>query len=614
VRPLLPAVLLIALNASAQYVPPVPKTITGERALNRRGDIPLPSSKQQWIRAKSAHFVTLSGASPRRTQQIIDQLETAAAALRQIDPIFAAEGEPIRLILFARSRDAAPYFDLLLGNRSAGVFLVGPDGSGTMLVDASRPFADRTVLHELVHNLLANSGTHLPLWLEEGLAEYYSTAVVSGNAVHFGDPIADRLSTLHSRPLIPVTDVFEMKAGSELSSSAFFYAEAWAIVDWMMRADRSAFFAFLHDVERGGPPADAFRRHFQIDVAVMQRSLEVPLHRPPAIASIRVPVAVQPEVSAPQPLTREDVILDLAELLGSFEATRQDAERFLESVAQPNARAVAALASFRARDKRYDEAARLYEQALKIDPNDPAIRLSFAESLLGNALGPFTGTTDIEPSDAPRFRRARQLAKEALTAGSDSSRAHAVIGTSYLVEQDVKPGIEALQRARAESPTRYDVALNLYALLLRDGRRDEAEHLYRDISAQAKTPQAIFAARTVVVREQLALANRLLAQSRVEEAIAVIEQLMAATPDPSAKADLARQLMHLHEVSGANRQINAYNDAVRAANAGETKKAIEILDRLLEGATDESVIHDAQEFRKVLEKRLAGMRRSRGSL
>jgi hypothetical protein len=89
---------------------------------------------------------------------------------------------------------------------------------------------------------------------------------------------------------------------------------------------------------------------------------------------------------------------------------------------------------------------------------------------------------------------------------------------------------------------------------------------------------------------------------------------MAATPDPSAKADLARQLMRLHDVSEANRQINAYNDAVRAANAGETKKAIEILDRLLEGATDESVIRDAKEFRKVLEKRLAGMRRSRRSL
>ncbi len=563
------------------------------------------------MRARSAHFVTLSGASPRRTQQVIEQLETVAAALRQVDPIFAAEVEPTRLILFARSRDAAPYFDLLLGNRNGGVFLVGPDGSGTMLIDGSRPFADRTVFHELVHDLLANSGTHLPLWLEEGLAEYYSTAVVSGNGVHLGDPIPDRLNTLHSRPLRPVTDIFAMKPGQESASSAFFYAEAWAIVDWMMRADRAAFFAFLHDVERGDPAAGAFRRHFEIDVTALQVSLEAPLHHPPAIASIRVPVAAQTEVSAPQPLTREEVILELAEFLGSFEAARPDAERFLQSVTQLKARAVAALASFRARDKRYDEATKLYEQALQIDPKDPAIRLSFAESLLGNALGLFTGTSDIEESsDAPRFRRARHLAAEALNAGGDSSRAQAVIGTSYLVEEDVKPGIEALQRARAERPGRYDVALNLYALLLRDGRRDQAEHLYRDISARAKTPQAIFAARAVVVREQLALANRLLAQTRVDEAIAVLERLMAATPDPSAKADLARQLMHLHEVSEANRQISAYNEAVRAANAGETKKAIEILDKLLETATDESVVRDAKDFRKVLEKRLAGMRRS----
>jgi len=54
------AVLLcITLSASAQYVPPVPRTVTGGRALHRTTDIPLPSPKQQWVLAHSSHFLTL---------------------------------------------------------------------------------------------------------------------------------------------------------------------------------------------------------------------------------------------------------------------------------------------------------------------------------------------------------------------------------------------------------------------------------------------------------------------------------------------------------------------------------------------------------------------------
>src|SRR5712691_10704101 len=99
----------------AQFVPPVPKTITGGRTLHRVSDIPLPAPKQQWVRARSAHFLTISSAGQRRTRDVVDELETVAAALRQLDPHLAAGGDLTRLILFARTRDGLPYFELLVG-------------------------------------------------------------------------------------------------------------------------------------------------------------------------------------------------------------------------------------------------------------------------------------------------------------------------------------------------------------------------------------------------------------------------------------------------------------------------------------------------------------------
>jgi hypothetical protein len=90
----------------------------------------------------------------------------------------------------------------------------------------------------------------------------------------------------------------------------------------------------------------------------------------------------------------------------------------------------------------------------------------------------------------------------------------------------------------------------------------------------------------------------------------IIKRLADLTPDPNAKADLQRQLMKLRETGDTNRQITTYNQAVAAANAGQTEKAIEILDHLLETATDSMVISDATTLRAQLQKRRKGMRRS----
>ncbi|MGZ8832706.1 MAG: DUF1570 domain-containing protein [Thermoanaerobaculia bacterium] len=578
--------------------------MTGERALHRTIDIPLPSPKQRWVLARSSHFLTLSSAGERRTREVVGELETLLAVLRRIDPHFAAEGELTRMILFARARDAQPYFELIVGQRLPGAFVTNAEGVATILIDGSRSDSDRPFFHELVHNALTNSGTHLPLWLEEGIAEYYSSAEVTNQAVHVGRPIREHMVMMRSRPPMKLADLFAVERGSDISLSSLFYGQSWSVVDWMMRADRVAFFEFLDDVERGASSLDALQSHFHVDPGIIERNIQGAQVRPAARSTLRVDENVEPALT--QPLEYTDVIVELANFLGGFEATRDDGERFLNAAfaADPkNGHAVAAMAALRAKEKRYGEATKLYEQALQLSPDDANIRLTFAESLLGNAIGPFSGTVEVEADAAPRFRRARQLAGEALTAGADPARADAAIGTSYLVEPDVRPGIEALRRAHAMRPNRDDVALSLYALLLRTGDRDAAEHLYKEISSRARTPQAIFAAKVVYLREQLTIVNRLIAENRVADAIPVLSQLIDATSDPTARADLQRQLVRVIEVGEANKQITTFNEAIAAANQGHEKKAIQILESLLETANDPKVIKDAIAFRTELQKR-----------
>src|SRR5207247_4000104 len=129
-----------------------------------------------------------------------------------------------------------------------------------MLVDGSWNFADRTVFHELVHERLASSGTHLPLWLEEGLADYFSTAGILDRAVRFGRVIREHLQALRNRPLMPIAGLFEVQQTGSAATSSFFYAESYAVVDWMMRVNRHSFFAFLDDGAHGASLIGAFHK------------------------------------------------------------------------------------------------------------------------------------------------------------------------------------------------------------------------------------------------------------------------------------------------------------------------------------------------------------------
>src|SRR5207237_7980239 len=156
-------------------------------------------------------------------------------------------------------------------------------------------------------------------------------------------------------------------------------------------------------------------------------------------------------------LTGADTLYELGRFLLFFEEMAGESERPLRAAlaADPHhAQALGALAVLRANAKRYDDAAKLFEQAIAADPKDALIQLDYAEALMQNEIGPVAESEGVEPEDAPRFRKARALAQRALDLGADPARALGDLGTSYLVEStaDLAPGIAALEKAHAPLP------------------------------------------------------------------------------------------------------------------------------------------------------------------
>jgi len=589
--------LLLAGAALAQdvYTPPVPIGIKHDGKVRKaRSPIEFPDESGSWIRVRSEHYDVMSSATEEETRDIVGDLETLATVLMSTSSRFRREGtQPTTVLVFANRKESNPYFELLLGRdkpAATGLY-VRYAGGGTMFVDASRrrQRIEKTALHELVHDLLRQSEDVPPLWLEEGMAEYFSTAELRNGRVTAGQPIREHLALLKRSMPIPLEELFAIRAESEASFAHAFYAESWAAVDWLMSLDEQKFFAFLSGVERGQAVADALQQHYGKTLREMDAAIRNPGSR--ASASVEL-MGARREVPRPTQVRRAALLYELGRFLAHVPGAEEEAQRHYREALRIEPRHAKSLA-----------ATGRFEDAIAAGLDDPDVHLSFAETLLTTALGPFAGIFEPAEKDLEKFRKARKLAERALALGADEGSARAAIGTTYLVEADVTPGIEQLRRAHTLLPRRADVALNLYAMLLRTGQRQAAEKMQAEVFAKARDKQLVFAAKNVLLMAETNRANALAKEGKLEEAALVVQALAVATEDAAGRRELEQQAAQLESVASVNRHIRIYNEAIALANTGKNREAVKVLDQLLAVATDAIVVRDARKLREEVRKR-----------
>ena len=291
-----------------------------------RGPVAFPSPAREWIRIETPHFVLISSAGERRTRAIATDLERLTAMLTRISAQFATASTRTRVFVFTNRGDVQPYFDALRGFENVdatGLTLRQLDRS-TMLIDANaRGGASLTPRHELVHDLLRHADRPLPLWIEEGLAEYYS---------NFGQPILEHISLIRGRPRIPLEIMFALDRTSPYAGSLAFYAQSWGAVSTLIRRDADAFFAFLDDA-RGAASDVTLRKHFGIS----PNQLEVAMRGVgmPAPAMTRDETFVAMDVA---PVDRATLLHELGELLAAVDGRASDAERHFRAALESGVR------------------------------------------------------------------------------------------------------------------------------------------------------------------------------------------------------------------------------------------------------------------------------------
>jgi hypothetical protein len=186
---------------------------------------------ENWIEVRSQHFSVVTNANEKQGRHVADQFERMRSVFHvqfpklQIDP-----PAPIIVLAVEDEKDfraLEPEAYLAKGQlKLAGYFLRAPDKNYILLrLDAEGDHPYATVYHEYTHLLLAKAAEWLPLWLNEGLAEFYQNTEIREKEVLVGESSAENLGLLRqNRPpagdLNPCKDLEGRPAKVEYLESA----------------------------------------------------------------------------------------------------------------------------------------------------------------------------------------------------------------------------------------------------------------------------------------------------------------------------------------------------------------------------------------------------------
>ena len=202
----------------------------------------------RWMRVSSPHFTVITDAGEKDGLRIASQFERMRAVFHVLMPSAGDDtGSPITVLALKdrksfRSVEPAAY----LGKNQvdlAGLFLRTPNRNFILLrLDAQgdHPFA--TVYHEYTHYMLRKSEAWIPLWLNEGLAEFYQNTTLQNKDVLLGQPDANDILYLRQQSLIPLPTLFAVDHNSpyyhDEQKGSIFYAESWALTHLLEVNDR----------------------------------------------------------------------------------------------------------------------------------------------------------------------------------------------------------------------------------------------------------------------------------------------------------------------------------------------------------------------------------------
>lgn len=186
-----------------------------------------------------------SNAGEKSARRTVRQFELIRGLFAEV---FKARVDPVQpvIILAVRGENdlqklLPAYWEKKGRARPAGLFVPGTDKHFIALrLDASGEHPYHVIYHEYVHLLSRLNTVWLPVWLAEGLAEFFAGTEINDEEVRWGQPFSWQVLLLRQRRL-SLEELLAADRESPLYNqqhdATIFYAQSWALTHLLLIGD-----------------------------------------------------------------------------------------------------------------------------------------------------------------------------------------------------------------------------------------------------------------------------------------------------------------------------------------------------------------------------------------
>jgi Tfp pilus assembly protein PilF len=199
------------------------------------------AGEKNWIEVRSPNFRVLSDGNDRDARRVAREFEQMRVVFSAAFPNLRLDSGAPLLVLAPRDensmRNLSPQFWKQKGAKPAGYFQHGWERQFAVIrLDQVAPDAYQVVYHEYTHTLLHMNFRWFPVWLDEGLADFYGNTRFERSQMLVG-AAGSRTRELQTMMLIPLETLIAVDRRSpyyhDQDKITRFYAEAWGLTHFL---------------------------------------------------------------------------------------------------------------------------------------------------------------------------------------------------------------------------------------------------------------------------------------------------------------------------------------------------------------------------------------------
>lgn len=480
------------------------------------------ASSEQWAEVSSSHFAVLTDSNEKQARHILDQFERMRWVFKTLFPKTNVDPAAPIVVFAAKNRKSfqalEPEVYLAKGQLNlAGLFIRTQDKNYVLLrldADQEHPFA--SVYHEYTHLQFSSTAEWMPIWLNEGIAEFFQNTEIRDKDVQLGEPSRNDILFLRQNRLIPLPVLFKIDASSpyyhEEEKGSIFYAESWALTHYLQISDRekgthrlSDYMTLLsHHEDSLSAAVQAFGNLKQLQ-SELENYIRAGAYKQFVLSSTAAPIdETTYKVSM---LTKAQADAARADVLAGVGRT-QDARALLESVLKTepnNVEAHETMGFVEFREGNRDAARKCYEEAVKLDSQSYLAHYYFA--VMSRSTGDRAQEASIEASLQAAIRLNPRFAP-----------AYDQLASFYGMRHEKLEEAKGLSlRAIALDPGQFSFRINAANVFMTMERYSDAQTVLRSAEKLAKNPAEVEMVRSRIAQLDLIQASQ--AQHKADMAV-----------------------------------------------------------------------------------------------